>query len=317
MRAHHQIIFFTELATILKSGLPLREGLQVLSRGSRSVISETARAIDNELEKGLSLSEALTHIPSPLPKEYIAIINAGEKAGKLPELLKSLVNEIEARQNALKKLVFSLGYPAFLIVLCCLVGPLPLLITKGKATYFGAVFGSVWPALIFIFGVWGLIKFRSRMGAARIFLENVFKAIPMLGRGIYQLSLGRTLQLLGVLQEAGISLSESFEIAEEASGFQSISDGLKKGAVGILNGAYFSEALDNLPGIPDLQKMELRAANQTGAYDQALKRCGDQLIDGAWIRLLALAKILPIIAMFIAGAMVFSLYAKALLGGLS
>ena len=84
MRLREIRTFLSELARMLRSGLPIREALDSLSESREQSISELGVRLGARLGDGETLASALSNEADAFPVEYIGVIEAGERAGKLP-----------------------------------------------------------------------------------------------------------------------------------------------------------------------------------------------------------------------------------------
>lgn len=105
--------FFSNFEALYKSGTPLLEIFDIISS---SAISKNVRTvgyrISEEIRNGHSLKSAMTPFALVLGKEYTALICAGEKSGKLNEVLFDIVKSIKTEQEIKDKVVSAVTYPA-------------------------------------------------------------------------------------------------------------------------------------------------------------------------------------------------------------
>lgn len=107
------------LSLLLEAGIPLLLAINILEKQSKGLRSTRLAwgQVKEELEAGAEFSEALIFVVPP-PTPYIsAMVQAGERAGKLPEVLEDLSRELMDEHNYRRKLKGALAYPAFLLVL--------------------------------------------------------------------------------------------------------------------------------------------------------------------------------------------------------
>ena len=118
--------FNQQLALLIKSGLPLETGLQLLAidnpRGRRvNVLSH----ISADLQAGLTLPQAVEKHRSDFPPDYARLLDAGIRTNNLAEVLMNLGNHLDLRQKLNESLFRALAYPvcviaALLAVLACM-----------------------------------------------------------------------------------------------------------------------------------------------------------------------------------------------------
>ena len=118
--------FNMELANLVKSGLPLSEGLRHISKEVRSSgFKKEILEIQRRLERGNSLSDALSASPGFFSPYYITLIKAGEEGGNLSEVLYHLTRYAQFQYRTMMRIRSSLAYPVFVSILaiaivCCI-----------------------------------------------------------------------------------------------------------------------------------------------------------------------------------------------------
>src|SRR5689334_10709909 len=108
--------FTRQMATLLKSGIPLAESLAALleqmeNQRFKAQLSEVRTAVN----EGLSFADALAKYPRLFDELYISMIRAGELAGNLDEVLSRLADFLEASQKLKSKVTGAMIYPAVMV----------------------------------------------------------------------------------------------------------------------------------------------------------------------------------------------------------
>lgn len=139
MNQTKQLIFFKNLYKAVKSGLPPGNFFNRLAQkssfpGSKNIYAEISR----EIERGSTITQALSKHSEEFDKLYISLINAGEKSGKLDEILNNIINIIENNIYLNKKITTTLRQP--------------LINIGGAILGFGILIFALVPALIGFFG---------------------------------------------------------------------------------------------------------------------------------------------------------------------
>ncbi|MEG0798016.1 MAG: type II secretion system F family protein [Acidaminococcaceae bacterium] len=113
--------FFLQLATLLKSGLPLLQGLELMQGQTSGRMAEVCTLLAQELERGNSLATAMEKLGGDFTAASVQIVEAGEASGKLTELLQALASYYQ-RHNELKQFIKNACiYPCILVMLTLLV----------------------------------------------------------------------------------------------------------------------------------------------------------------------------------------------------
>jgi type II secretory pathway component PulF len=314
LRAKDSRIFLHELGTLYRSGVPLQEGLESLARSPHTPTRTAAERLGERISRGASLSESLG-FESFLPPECVAIVEAAERSGQVPQILLELGNEMERRQRMRDGLIARLIYPCAIYALVVLLPPLYLLISGQYGEYLlNLVYGFA-PVLLGG-GLFFVLRRQFRQSSVgRRTLEGPLLAIPVIGSTWLRLALGRSLGLLGLLLQSGLTLRESFEHAEKTAVFHRLAKGFHQAAAVVEGGGTLADAMSRVRDIPDLQQQQIATGERSGTMDEALQRCGNELTESAFKRLDGLLKLAPIVLYLVVGYLVFRKMA-ATLGGL-
>lgn len=305
MRAKDLKNLLDQLTTLLDAGVPIRQALAGLSRGSHGPVAGLASRLDAALGEGDTLARALGRPPPALPPELIAVVEAGEVSGKLPTVLRRLGDELERRRQLRGALLRRSAYPLLVVLLAMTAGPLPILVLDGLLAYLVAVAQLFLP--LALLGASGVVVWRvtSRIPGIRRAVEAALVAVPWLGPTVFRLALGRTLSLLGVLLEAGLGLRQALDLTADTTRFERLSFGFREAGAALERGADFSESLHSVKDVPPAHRMAIASGETAGALDQALQRVGQELVDGAWHGIEVAARVLPVVAYIAAGIIVF------------
>jgi type II secretory pathway component PulF len=112
------LIFTRELADLLASGMKLSQALSTLARrGAEGDENPLVAAIRDEINRGLSLSDALAEHADSFPTFYISMIKAGEASGTLTDVLQRLVTHFERIKEVKEKVTMALVYPSIVMLM--------------------------------------------------------------------------------------------------------------------------------------------------------------------------------------------------------
>lgn len=111
-----QILFTKRLGMILRSGMPIMEGLHMMGQESRTKSSAYIyRSLAIDVSSGQTLSDSLNKFPSVFGEFGINIIKIGERSGTLHENLEYLAGELKRKQTLKRKVIGALVYPAVIV----------------------------------------------------------------------------------------------------------------------------------------------------------------------------------------------------------
>ena len=107
-----------QLATLLRSGLPLEETLQaVAEQTEKPRVQRIVLGVRSKVVEGHPLADGLRDFPQAFPEIYRATVSAGEQSGKLDQVLERLSDYTESRQVMGQQVSNALVYPIVLLVL--------------------------------------------------------------------------------------------------------------------------------------------------------------------------------------------------------
>ena len=117
LRSVDVIVGLRELATLLRSGVPLGEAVRSQSQGSYHLALAAAFGrIARELMRGANFLAALRAAALPLPDYVYHLIDAGEQSGRLADSLGQAVDQMEVDERVAADMRSALAYPSILVV---------------------------------------------------------------------------------------------------------------------------------------------------------------------------------------------------------
>ena len=313
--AYHELLKGIE--TRLKAGIPLRDAVAGLGRNGKGRLVALADALGSELEAGATLAEAFASLEAPVPAGHVALIDAGERSGRLSETLAEIIEEEKVLHDARRRLMLRLAYP---LVIFCLASLLPFLylVFQGRTGEYLLIQACVFGPLAALVLAWRYRdKFFPGGSSLRSLFEGLLLRLPFVGRLVREYALAGSLQLLGRLLQAGLGFSDGLPLVSEAAGLGGLSQQLGEMAARISGGASASEGLECLEGIPYDLRSRLSSGDVSGTLDRALIESGNELRESALARLEKVVKVLPILVYLLAAGLVFWQALKVFTGHLT
>ena len=140
-------VFSRQLATMLKSGVPLVTSFQIISGGQKNPRMQTmVDKIRADVESGSSLYEALCEFPVQFDELYTNLIKAGESAGVLDTILDDIATHKERIESIKGKIRKALYYPAAVIAVAIIVSSILLIFVIPQFEAIFQNFGADLPA---------------------------------------------------------------------------------------------------------------------------------------------------------------------------
>ena len=214
--------FYYQLSAMIRAGLPLVGALQTLEKsppagGYRKPIQRMLAELNNRN----TFTGALATIGDWLPVFDKALLEAGEKSGRLDECFRLLANYYEERAKLAREVMGQMLYPVIILHLAILVFPPSLL----KAAFWDGAWGAFIASKVLGYGLLyggGTALIVATSGARsqvwRATMEGILGLVPVLGRARQNLALARLTAALEALFSAGVGIVDSWELAARASG---------------------------------------------------------------------------------------------------
>ncbi len=214
--------FYRELTALLNAGLPLLQTLDQLRAHppDRAWQPDLARAAA-EIENGATFTEALRCLGSRLTAFDRALVEAGERSGRLAECSHLLADYYDERARLARTLLAQVAYPVVLIHLAVLIFPTSALTALVWRSEVGAFLLQKLALLLPAYGLvfLALLAWQGDRGEAwRALLERVTEAVPVLSTARREQALARLAAALEALISAGVSIVEAWDLAAAASG---------------------------------------------------------------------------------------------------
>jgi type II secretory pathway component PulF len=264
---------YYQLGQLTSAGLSIMQSLEQLRRKppAASYRLPLGRIIE-EIGHGFTFSESLRRQGQWLPEFDLALIEAGEKGGRLEASFKLLGDYYADRARMANEFIFRLLYPLFLIHFA--VGVFGLVAyfqpTKWK-TFLLPPLGFL--IFIYVGTITAIFVTQSRHGEMwRACIEYALRPVPLIGSGRKALALSRLSGALGALLSAGITIIEAWELAATACGSPAFKRTVLAWRPNLDAGQTPSEVVSASPRFPEIFANQYAAGEISGKLDDTLGR---------------------------------------------
>lgn len=290
-----QALVTRQLATLIRSGLPVEQALSaVVRQAGRPRIERIVLAVRARVVEGHSLAAALAEFPRAFPEMYRATVAAGEQSGHLEDVLEQLAEYLENRHDTGRSVAQSLIYPAFILIfsfaiiilLMTYVVPrmvevftrhdaeLPWL-TQALIGISDFVRNWLWlVALLVTAGVVAFVR-ALRDPAFRFRVHQRLTEVPALGNMLRVADSARLASTLGILARSGVPLVDALVISSQVVGNLAIREAVRKAAARVREGGSLSRALDQSGYFPPMLVQMIASGEASGELDRMLTRAAD------------------------------------------
>jgi type IV pilus assembly protein PilC len=318
-------IFSRQFATMINAGLNVVSALNILEQQTDDkylalVVSE----VRADVEGGSLLSQALARHPKVFSRLYVSMVEAGEAAGILDEVLDRLAIQIEKEANIKRRVKGAMIYPALVVSFAFLVltamllflvpvfesmykqlgGDLPRL-TQAIITM-SNLLQSRWYVIFPGIGLSIFLFFRWKRSAPGRKRWDAFKLrIPMkIGDVVLKVTMARFARTLSTLVAAGVDIIRALEITGTTAGNWVVEDALGTVRERVHRGAPIAQPLVEHPAFPPMVGQMVKIGEETGELDAMLGKIADFYEEEVDASISALTSIIEPIMMIGVGIMV-------------
>jgi len=272
---------YHNLSTMLDAGVPLLRSLNTIASGLEPRVRKAFAAVADGVSKGNTLAETMRLNPRVFSPLDVMLIDAGETSGNLAELMGLLARWHEMSGRMLRKMLAGLMLPVAVLTIAAFVAPVPNYVLGNQTIggYLGSVVGillSFWipAAIIFL-----IVRMTPKTGPLRRVLDQLVLRIPLLGRAMYKLALGRFLWVFHAMCKAGVPLADCIGMAISAAGNAVVGDLFRPAAERVKAGEPMGQAL---PKRLPVELVEMwKVGEETGTLDEVTRRLAEQHVEAA------------------------------------
>jgi type IV pilus assembly protein PilC len=325
-------IFTRQLATMIASGIPVLECLEILEEQAESKgFKRVVRDVVEDIRGGNDFSASLGKFPKVFNHIYVSMVRAGEASGQLSEILARLADYLEASQRLKREIKSAMTYPV--ISLCMVLGIAAFLmigiVPKFKEIFDGlgvplpgitqAVMGAslflrdnvLICAGLFAGFVCAVVAFKRSKPGTRLFDRLILK-VPVFGPLFRKVALSRFSRTFSTLIKSGVPIIGALEIVADTSGNTVIENAVKAAAESVKCGDTLSGPLSKEPVFPPMVVRMIGIGERAGALETLLAKISefyDQQVEAEVKSLTSLIEPLLIGVMgFIVGGIVLAVF---------
>jgi len=326
-------VFSRQLATMLKSGVPLVTAFQIISGGVKNPRMRTVLdKIRGEVESGGALHEALAEYPVQFDELYVNLVKAGESAGVLDTILDSIASHKERVESIKGKIKKALYYPAAVIAVAIIVSSVLLIYVVPQFESIFIAFGADLPAFTKMIvnaskfmqakGVYVLLGFAAAIVAIVMakkrskkfshFIDRMSLKLPVVGQILEQAAIARFCRTLAITFAAGVPLVDALTIVSGATGNSLYDDAAKQIRGDVAVGHQLQLAMQQTELFPGMVVQMAAIGEEAGSLDAMLVKVAEAYEEEVNNAVDALSSLLePAIIVFVGivvGAMVIAMY---------
>jgi type IV pilus assembly protein PilC len=288
--------FTRQLSTLQDAGLPILRSLRILQEQQKpGPLRVAIRLVAEDVESGLSLSEAMGKYPRAFDRLYVNMVRAGELGGVLDLILQRLADFMERTEALRRKIIGAMIYPsaviffAMAIVLGLMIVVVPKFekifadqgddlpaITASLLGFSEWIVGGGWMWIIgFPVGIILLTRILRATEGGSFFLDKVKLKIPVLGAITGKSSIARFSRTLGTLLSAGVPILDALAITADTAGNEVYTRALRKVRESIREGESIAKPLRQARVVDSMVTNMIDVGEETGELDNMLTKIAD------------------------------------------
>lgn len=294
--SHDQKTLFTrQLATLVAAGLPLENALETLSKQAETDKQRSLLlGLRTRVREGHSLADSLKNWPGTFQDLYVALVAAGEKAGRLDQVLMRLADYLETSQKQRQKATMALVYPVLLtlvslaIVIALMSFVVPRIVSQFD--HAGQTLPVITRGLIAVSDAirdWGLVaglalallllltRMLLQKPEVRLVWHRRLLTLPMLGKLSRALNTARLARTVAILTASGIPLLEGLKVARETLGNTWMQYKVEGIVDQVREGVSLHRALEASGEFPPMMVYMVASGEASGELDAMLMRVAD------------------------------------------
>jgi type IV pilus assembly protein PilC len=289
-------IFSRQLATMMSSGVPLVQSFEIIGRGhDNPKMQDLLLSIKSDIEGGSPLAESLGKHPLYFDELFCNLVQAGEHAGILEDLLHKIAAYKERTESIKAKIKKALVYPVSIIVVAFVVTAILLIFVVPQFQDLFAGFGASLPTFtLFVIGIsefmqaywwavfggiagtiYGLVQFKKRSIKFKHTLDRLSLKIPIIGDILNKGAIARYARTLSTMFAAGVPLVEAMDSVAGATGNQVYTEATLRIKDDVSTGRQLQLSMRDTGLFPSMVVQMVAIGEEAGSLDEMLAKVAD------------------------------------------
>jgi type IV pilus assembly protein PilC len=318
-------VFSRQFATMIEAGVSVVGSLVVLEQQTEDPVLRLAvTEVRADVESGLLLSQAMARHPKIFDRLYVAMIEAGEAAGILDNVLDRIAVQIEKDTQLRRRVKGAMMYPSVVLVFASLVlvgmlmflvpvfvkifddfgGELPTL-TKLVLAGSNALKGYWFVILPALGGaVYGFRRWKASPSGARIWDRFKLRVPMKIGSVVQKIAIARFSRTLATLVAAGVDIIKALEITAQTAGNAVVQEALDDVREKVHEGVPIAQPMADYAVFPPMVGHMVKIGEESGELEKMLGKVADFYEDEVDASIQSLTSIIEPLMMIGVGAMV-------------
>lgn len=289
------VVFTRQFATMIDSGLPLVQCLEILSgQQENKTFKEILIKVKESVESGSTFADALSRHPQAFDQLYVNLVAAGEAGGILDTILSRLAAYIEKAMKLKKQVKGAMVYPTTIMAIAVIVvGVILVFVIPTFAKMFADFGGELPGPTKFVIALSNFLKkyiivmiaaafgFKVALGKyyatpkGRKTIDQLALKMPVVGPLIRKVSTAKFTRTLGTMISSGVPIMDGLEIVAKTAGNVVVEQAIYDVRKAISEGKTMAEPLAACGVFPPMVVQMISVGEATGAMDAMLNKIAD------------------------------------------
>jgi general secretion pathway protein F len=279
-----------QLATLLRAGVPLVEGLSaIIDQVEQGKLGSALTQIRDKVNEGTSFADALRAHPKIFESLFVNMVAAGESSGTLDSVLERLADHLDASSELRGKVSGALWYPGFMLFFLVGVLSLLMLVVVPKVTtifegfnatlpwytrlviFTSHAFGNFWWLMLLMTagGIYGFRRWLLTKEGRHTWDKRVLK-LPLVGELVLMIALARFSRTLSTLLASGVPLLVALDITRNVLGNVELMRVVEEARGSIREGESVAAPLKRSGAFPPIVTQMIAIGERSGQLEQML-----------------------------------------------
>jgi type IV pilus assembly protein PilC len=318
-------IFSRQFATMIEAGLNVVSALVILEEQTDDqYFAAVVKELRADVEGGLLLSQAMSRHPKIFDRLFVSMVQAGEAAGILDEVLDRVAFQIEKATQIKRRVKGAMLYPTMVLIFATLVLSGLLMFLVPVFVNIFAQLGGELPTLTqyvvkvsdllrhkyyIIFpgiglSIFGLRKYKKTESGRKKW-DRIKLKVPMkIGSVVLKVTMARFSRTLSTLVSAGVDIIQALEITGQTAGNWVVEEALSDVRLKVGEGVPIAQPLVDNPIFPPMVSQMVKIGEETGELEKMLGKIADFYEDEVDAAISSLTSIVEPLMMILVGLMV-------------
>ena len=328
VKAKDIALFARQLATMMNSGVPLVQAFDIIGRGHENKgMQDLLVTIKADIEGGSTLSDSLGKHPYHFDELFVNLVQAGEHAGILDNILDKIATYKEKTESIKGKIKKAMFYPTAVLGVSFIITAILMIFVIPEFAKLFAGFGADLPAMTkfmvnlsnvfqnywyIIFGsiigsIVGLIQLKKRSRKFNHFLDRVLLKVPVIGMILTKAAIARYARTMSTMFAAGVPLVEAMASVAGAVGNVVYGEAVLKMRDEVATGTQLNITMQKSGLFPNMVVQMTAIGEEAGSVDSMLAKVADFYEEEVDNAVDSLSSLLEPLIMVILGTLVGSI----------